>query len=1599
MQLQVKKYNQEGDMAHEYQPLRNKLAVGDEQTDENGQVIKPNDLVDFRTDEIDVDLDNPLNLECQPSYDGTVNLIINDDKHPPRIINTRFSAIEDNRYRIINRNQKEQTNIYEETMIDQQTRLFRNINYIPRIQFISLDSFGQLKGGNYTFYVKFADNDFNKTDVVCESGQIAVFNGTISDPTTIMGTLQDERTDKAISIKINNIDTSFQKVYLYYTRETSDVNGARITEAAMIKEPYDIKNSYLNITVNGFEEVQEINEEELNIKYLYVDRVKTQAQNQGMLFFGNVEMTTIEPRDLQALSLYIKVGLKRLEESIGYVSTKYTCKATDDSEQTEYYNPQNIYYNLGYWPDEMYRLGIVYIMRDDSLSEVFNLRGVKFDLNKGLDNTGFVSSISEDVNCSMNLEYVEQGEGSSKYNYWWVGADDPTTSEKETHTLIDGKPVIKYEKLNDGSYKAIPGDWSNVSINYIPKEDFILNGQHLDNIMGVFKLPANLQIYDHENEETHPWGFEITFPEGLPERLRSMGIKGFFIVRQKRISTILCQGLSIGIDRAGHVPVLPIWNKEKFVYRTESFINEQGVLSTDFKKKDVDYKATSALLSIDPCVTPLLQSTFDGSEFTIQAYEPRIIEPQTEHSRVFYALSKKDEISKANWTQETTPWPSSSFQKLNTIYVGSDIPFKYMANQSFSTRAGAAEEVKQIAFLGQQDYSADYRNLLRGIWCPILGLSNSVNDGWIYNVKVKNFSTVFEQEYFKIRGNDNSPFFAITDRWAIDDPKIKESGVTAFRGDCYTCTISMRLQRNFIDSDVPTNEIIIDPNTWKDNYKGYNTTDEDNWLSINRGDVNTVPIGSWITWKCFSNYNLGLRSQDYTNVEEMALMGNPRSFYPLTGSSMSVANKIEESWKLNEGYSATIGKKRFLPVQDIPYTRDIFDTRIMFSNVQQDDAFQNAYRIFQGLSYKDMDRQYGGLVKLIGWGTSLLAIFEHGITIIPVNEKALMTTTTGQSIHMYGAGVLQNQMSVISQDYGSIWQESIIRTPLGVYGVDTYAKKIWRFSQDKGLELISDAKIQRYLNDHIRLKEKDKYPTIALRNVKSHYNNYKGDIMFTFYNNTEDEEWNICYNERIDKWSTRYSWIPLYSDNVNNIYYSLDKKRAEVLAHIYDNINATTGLAVMNPDECEWDINENREIHLEVKNYDLFDYYNFEVVKIKSSYIDENGIEQFVDLPLNDINTKWSANTVYIAQNPDDPNDSSYPKLEPKTETTSLKLVKDDLTYLGKQLYYLTLIIKVTPYGEVTEENNPHPQVVVGSPFNAVLSVIAKYESLKDEPEKQTEYDEILRNGFYVHGRAGIFDEIDYFNESRSKKDQIMPTVWYDKQEPFEFEFVVTEPTGLHKIFNNLVLISNNVQPSEIEYEIVGDVYNFNKAGIFWKYNNSQLNSSEITTGGAEWSDTYNKPTELLPKEGTPFISESPYKDKNPNPTNGSQRLPWIKNNPIKTSEQFKNTTVVWDPILNQYLLKTNQKCYDIKNYGRMRGNITYKEDAWYLTIDPIYFKKADAYNAEYGVTGNTTIDTDRQDWKSTRIRDKWCRIRIKYSGKDLVLVSAIKTMIMTSYA
>ena len=83
-----KKMEMEGPLAYEYNPLFNIQK-------ETGE------LTPFNTEKLDFDLKHPVDMTIQPSYDGSVNVILNDDKNPPRLINSRFTVTENKTYKRI----------------------------------------------------------------------------------------------------------------------------------------------------------------------------------------------------------------------------------------------------------------------------------------------------------------------------------------------------------------------------------------------------------------------------------------------------------------------------------------------------------------------------------------------------------------------------------------------------------------------------------------------------------------------------------------------------------------------------------------------------------------------------------------------------------------------------------------------------------------------------------------------------------------------------------------------------------------------------------------------------------------------------------------------------------------------------------------------------------------------------------------------------------------------------------------------------------------------------------------------------------------------------------------------------------------------------------------------------------------------------------------------------------------------------------------------------------------------------------------------------------------------------------------------------------
>ena len=199
------------------------------------------ELVDFITDELSFSISHPVEILPQYSYDGSVNLILNDGLNIPRLINSRFTVTGKNTYKVIDRKGDNDTNIYDQgEQFDVDTSLFKNVNKIPKLEYLGTSN-GNMKIGNYHFYFKYADADGNESDWVAESGLVSVFMG--GSPNSVNTGIRDENSVKSVRFRLSNIDIGYSFVKIYYTRYSADVDANYVVQAKRIDKNFIINNS------------------------------------------------------------------------------------------------------------------------------------------------------------------------------------------------------------------------------------------------------------------------------------------------------------------------------------------------------------------------------------------------------------------------------------------------------------------------------------------------------------------------------------------------------------------------------------------------------------------------------------------------------------------------------------------------------------------------------------------------------------------------------------------------------------------------------------------------------------------------------------------------------------------------------------------------------------------------------------------------------------------------------------------------------------------------------------------------------------------------------------------------------------------------------------------------------------------------------------------------------------------------------------------------------------------------------------------------------------------------------------------------------------
>lgn len=1557
-----------GNIVYEYNPLRNYRLSSD--TVINGELVEAGSIVDLDTDGFNFSLNNPLEIDAQSSYDGSVNLIFNDNRNIPRLVNSRFSVLQNNTYEVVDRIGNNDTNLYDSEQFDLDTSLYKRVNTIPTITFNSVLPSGNLKVGNYVIYIKYADADGNETDFVGESGIISCFIGGDRDPFSIDGGFRDQLASKSISLTVSDIDSSYDYIKVYYTRSTSDVDSNRVVTAHEIDRKFPVRNNSCNVIITGSEETKDIPVSDINIQYSIIDKAKSQTVCQNMLFLGNSCKPDMMYKDLSDISLRLLPYLieSDSERFIGKTSYDYS-DLSDQSYSHEYYNTLNIYNKVGYWNEEIYRFGVVYIMKDGSLSPVYNIRGKN---------------------------------GIPKF--------------EELQSAYLQSDLWKYEN-NEKVRNYIPIDESTFDVS---------GTSYLENAKGVLRINT-------DSDSRKVYGIGIAIPTEVSEYLNTL-VQGLFIVRQKRIPTILAQAYVMPRDLEAEVPLINYGGS----YIAERFLDNDRKLNESYLPRlytisDMARVNRSAKVAICPeydVRQSYFNHLFTGTEYVVRKAD---IQPS------MTTLSRDIYNDRHYYVDNYYGRREEQFSRAKIIGVGDNVPIAAVEDYNFRGRAGEAEEGFRFRYIESKNKEKEATNLIRGAYSPYLGIiGDQVTIGSIINIYIPGYSEAQMSTYFNTRYEDNSPYYSVSSRLSLANIdsllSLQKAGgdlytytVPCYRGDCYICNFTHRLNRNFQDPSAPTNDEVVDENTWKDNYDTENT---ENNAKINRGDVNAIQLGSWITFKVCSSYNLSIRSLDPSYPTEEGLTGLKRGFYPLQELSPAGATKIPESSVINGGYSSTTSEKQAFTLPDVPYIKNRFDTRIMYSDISVGDAFKNGFRVFQMTHYRDYPRTYGGIMKMIELFGNILCIFEHGIALIPVNERAVAGEGSGGNVFINTSNVLPENPKMLSDTYGTQWPESVVQTPYFVYGVDTVGKKIWRTNGDQ-FEIISDFKIQEFLNENITLSEREMTPIIGVRNVKGHYNAFKQDVMFTFYDDLygfEEKVWNICYNEVMQKFITFYSWIPSYSANIDNIHFSFNRDTSKWISKLASSGSLSTsadGIVLSNVVIDDWETKDDMKLtKLGLVNRSLPNTQN-------------TGLE--IELTYEIVKDNFGMYKHFkIITEGEKQNKVSYLALKEDFEWT-VPVVQLNLQCTIDYLY--------------SSESAPQDldDYVAGwkdyVTYNAGLYqssiAITKQEVLDNGVNEGLN----LTTDFWKHGQSGIIDI----------KDKIKPCYWYGKQHPFEYEFVVVDNPATHKIFENLQIVSNKAVPDSFHYEVVGESYEFHEdkknmyirqeaTKDFYQYNGSDIlyNRNFLDLRGKQRDILRNwKPTGQKVKS-TMF----PLYYARVDTFNEIEDYYKGKTAPNKDYVNLSGSEIVYNEKLDEFRVWTHAKAADIKDprIGRLRGNMNYQGDVWNIQINPIIFvqRNEPAWNTAkltketidkvpisvgnspipndlkgFDITSETPVedympqdlidlgygpeDIDTSDWwsgrKEARLRDKYIKIRVRYTGEELAIITALKTLYTISYA
>lgn len=275
--------------------------------------------------------------------------------------------------------------------------LVKTYNKIPYFSDVQVLDYGNIKPGSYNFAIQYVDEDLNPTEWINVSNTVNIYNdntGNVYESIRGSYDLHEYQkfpvANKSIKLWLANLDTT----YPYYRIAIIQANaGTGKVNKVLVAEKQPINVGIFTYTGNDAA-LAEIDINEIRVDKEDIFKPQHIEQLENRLILANTEGLAYNWCEFQKYASKIDSDLATKNVILNSIESQANVK-----------NAKSTFFYRGYMPGEVYSFGIMYIMKDNSLSPVFHIPG------KSVANVGSTMGVYEanyiysDIHNCINNDY------------------------------------------------------------------------------------------------------------------------------------------------------------------------------------------------------------------------------------------------------------------------------------------------------------------------------------------------------------------------------------------------------------------------------------------------------------------------------------------------------------------------------------------------------------------------------------------------------------------------------------------------------------------------------------------------------------------------------------------------------------------------------------------------------------------------------------------------------------------------------------------------------------------------------------------------------------------------------------------------------------------------------------------------------------------------------------------------------------------------------------------------------------------------------------------------------------------------------------------